>query len=82
MCHKTKPNQLFDECTDFEEAINIPKRALIQEKVRYTFGMHLCCLVARTTWLPVLWKYKRHRISQARQTEAEAEIQLWKDVDL
>ena len=26
-------------------------------------GVSLCCIVARTTWFPVSWKYKRRRVS-------------------
>ena len=36
-----------------------------------------CCIVARTTWLPVLWKYKRRPFSEAernRNTEAEISV--------
>ena len=46
--------------------------------------MYICCIVARTTWRPVLWKYRdavflKHERAEA-EADREAERYLWNDV--
>ena len=69
-----------------EELMSDVYKDVWQEIVKRIYAIRLddiylfmiCCIVACTTWLPVSWKYKRRRDSQARQTEADAEKLLWR----
>ena len=47
---------------------------LLKQPVYYIY-VTFCCIVAHTTWHPVLWKYKRHHVSWEAEREVETEAE-------